>query len=55
MKTNGGEGGREGEDKAVFYIKFIELFGEHYQSKIAAVSQTTVETTNLCIGGTANF
>lgn len=48
------EGDRRGEDKAVFYIKFIELFGGHYQSKIAAVSQSTVETTSLCVGETTN-
>lgn len=51
-KWGGGE--EEGGDEAVFYIKFIELFGEHYQSKIAAVSQSTVETTNFCTGETAN-
>lgn len=46
----GGGGGQ----KAVFYIKFIELFGEQYQSKIAALSQSTVEATNLCTGESAN-
>lgn len=46
--------GRGGGDKAVFHIKFIELFGEYSQSKISAVSQSTVETTNLCIRETAN-
>lgn len=40
-------GERETRGKAVFYIKFIELFGERYQSKIAVVSQNTVTTTNL--------
>lgn len=47
-------GEKERRDKAVFYIKLIELFGECYQSKIAAVSQNTVATMNVCIGEKAN-
>lgn len=55
MKRNWGwRGWRERGDKAVFYSQLIELFGEDYQSKIAAVSQGTVETANLCIEETAN-
>lgn len=52
----GGEGcrARGGGDKAVYHIKFIGLFGEHYQSKISAVSQSAVETTNPCIRERAN-
>jgi len=41
--------GEEGGNKAVFCNKSVELFGEHYQSKIAAVSQSTVKTTNFCL------
>lgn len=47
-------GEKERRDKAVFYIKFIELFGECSQSKIVAVSQNTVTTANLCIEEKAN-
>lgn len=47
-------GEKERRDKAVFYIKLIELFGECYQSKIAVVSQNTVATMNVCIGEKAN-